>query len=84
MDVLRGIAPSHYNAQMYRRSTVLALSAILLPSGCFARGRDGHRIAGCIAAKYLTPQAAAAVKNLLGYAHDKGGNDIKVGAERHA
>ena len=37
-----------------------------LPSVCFAWGRDGHRITAFIAAKYLTPQAAAAVKDLLG------------------
>ncbi len=35
-----------------------------LPSVCFAWGRDGHRITAFIAAKYLTPQAAAAVKDL--------------------
>ena len=51
---------------MNRRTTAIALSAILIPSVCFAWGRDGHRIVGNIAAKYLTPQAAAAVKDLLG------------------
>ncbi len=49
-----------------RRTTTFALSARLIPSVCFAWGRDGHRITGFIAAKYLTPQAAAAVKDLLG------------------
>jgi hypothetical protein len=49
-----------------RRTTTIAISAILIPSVCFAWGRDGHRITGFIAAKYLTPQAAAAVKDLLG------------------
>ncbi len=47
---------------MNRRTTSLALIAILIPSVCFAWGRDGHRIVGNIAAKYLTPQAGAAVK----------------------
>ena len=47
-------------------TTTIALAAILIPSACFAWGRDGHRIIGYIAAKYLTPQAAAAVKDLLG------------------
>ncbi len=68
---------------MCRRSNVLALSAILLRSVCFSWGRDGRRITDYIAAKYLTPQAAVAVKDLLGYAHDRGGNDVKVGAEGH-
>ncbi len=51
---------------MQRRTTTIALAAILIPTVCFAWGRDGHRITGFIAAKYLTPQAAAAVKDLLG------------------
>ncbi len=51
---------------MKRHTTTIALCAILIPSVCFAWGRDGHRITGFIAAKYLTPQAAAAVKDLLG------------------
>ena len=51
---------------MNRRTNTTALLAILIPSVCFAWGRDGHRITGFIAAKYLTPQAAAAVKDLLG------------------
>ena len=51
---------------MNRRTTAITLIAILIPSVCFAWGRDGHRITGFIAAKYLTPQAAAAVKDLLG------------------
>ncbi len=51
---------------MKPRTATLALSAILIPSVCFAWGRDGHRITGFIAAKHLTPQATAAVKNLLG------------------
>jgi len=49
-----------------RHTTTIALAAILIPSVCFAWGRDGHRITGFIAAKYLTPKAAAAVKDLLG------------------
>ena len=55
-----------------RRITTIALAAILIPSVCFAWRRDGHRITGYIAANYLTPQAAAAVKDLLG--------DLAVGA----
>ncbi len=51
---------------MKRLITSITLVAILIPSACFAWGRDGHRIVGSIAAKYLTPQAAAAVKDLLG------------------
>ena len=51
---------------MNRRTTCIALLAILIPSVCFGWGRDGHRITGYIAAKLLTPQAAAAVKELLG------------------
>ncbi len=53
---------------MKKHTTTIALAAILIPSVCFAWGRDGHRITGFIAAKYLTPQAAAAVKDLLGNA----------------
>jgi hypothetical protein len=83
VDVLRGIAKTLYNAQVRRRSTVLALFAILLPSVCFACGRDRYRIAGSLAAEYLTLPPALAVKDLLGYAHDEGGNDVKVGAEAH-
>ena len=59
-------SPPCYNYPMKRHTTTIALSAILIPSVCFAWGRDGHRITGFIAAKYLTPQAAAAVKDLLG------------------
>ena len=51
---------------MNRRTTSLALIAILIPSVYFAWGRDGHRIVGNIAAEHLTPQAGAAVKDLLG------------------
>ncbi len=51
---------------MKKCTTTIALAAILIRSVCFAWGRDGHRITGFIAAKYLTPQAAAAVKDLLG------------------
>ncbi len=51
---------------MKRHATTIALAAILIPSVCFAWGRERHRIVGNIAAKYLTPQAAAAVKDLLG------------------
>ena len=79
MDVLRGIAA---NPLQCRRSTVLALSAILQPSVCFACGRERYRIAGSMAAEYLTLPPALAVKDLLGYAHNIGGNDLMVGVER--
>ena len=49
-----------------RRTTTIALAAILIPSVCFAWGRDGHRVIGFIANRYLTPQAAAGVRDLLG------------------
>ncbi len=51
---------------MNRQATLVALFAILVPSICFGWGREGHRIIGNIAAKLLTPKAAAAVKDLLG------------------
>ena len=51
---------------MNRRTSSVALIAILIPSVCFAWGRDGHRITGFIAAKYLTPRARAAIRDLLG------------------
>ena len=35
-----------------------------------------------MAAEYLTLPPALAVKDLLGYAHDIGGNDVMVGVER--
>ena len=51
---------------MNQRTATIALSAILIPLVCFAWRRDGHRVVGYIAANYLTTQAAAAVKDLLG------------------
>jgi len=54
-----------YNVRM-RRTTTFALSAILIPSVCFAWGWDGQRIVGYIAETLLTPQARAAVHDLLG------------------
>ena len=39
---------------------------ILAPSLCLAWGADGHRIVGEIASHYLSPEAKAAVKDLLG------------------
>lgn len=63
-QVLCGGFASCYNDAMKRHTTTITLIAILIPSVCFAWGRDGHRIVGNIAAKYLTPQAAAAVKDL--------------------
>lgn len=59
-QVLCGRYSNCYNAPMKRHTTTIALVAILIPSACFAWGRDGHRIVGNIASKYLTPQAAAA------------------------
>ena len=51
---------------MKGRTATIALCAILIPSVCFAWGRDGHRITGYIAETLLTPQARAAVRDLLG------------------
>ena len=51
---------------MKPRTTTIALIAILVPSVCFAWGRDGHRITGYIAETLLTPQARAAIRDLLG------------------
>ena len=39
---------------------------LLVPSLCLAWGADGHRIVADIASHYLTPEAEAAVKDLLG------------------
>ena len=49
-----------------RRHTALALLAILIPATSFGWGRDGHRIIGHIAEQFLTPNARAAVRDLLG------------------
>ena len=51
---------------MNRRTITIALSAILIPSVSFGWGRDGHRITGYIAERLLSPQARAAVHELLG------------------
>ena len=51
---------------MQRRTTTIALAAILIPSVCFAWGRDGHRIIGHIAEQFLSTNARAAVRDLLG------------------
>ena len=51
---------------MKRHTTTIALSAILIPSVCFAWGRDGHRITGYIAETLLTPEARTAIRELLG------------------
>ncbi len=51
---------------MNRRTTCISLLAILIPSICFGWGRDGHRITGYIAERLLSPQARAAVHELLG------------------
>ena len=45
---------------------IVLLTAALCVSPCFGWGPDGHRIVGDIASKYLTDQAKAAVKDLLG------------------
>ena len=49
-----------------RRHTALALLAILIPATSFGWGRDGHRIIGHIAEQFLSTNARAAVRDLLG------------------
>ena len=51
---------------MYRRTILLALLAILVPATSFGWGRDGHRIIGHIAEQFLSTNARAAVRDLLG------------------
>lgn len=48
------------------RNTLITFVVAVLPSFAFAWGADGHRITGQIAEQYLTPEAAAAVADLLG------------------
>ncbi len=48
-----------------RNRIALALLASLVPTVCFAWGRDGHRITGYIAENFLKPHARAAVGELL-------------------
>ena|SRR5829696_7144215 len=43
-----------------------ALLVVLLPSLCHAWGGEGHQLIALIAEDQLTPQAKAAVKDLLG------------------
>ena len=43
-----------------------AVTLLLTPSLCLAWGGDGHRIVAEIASHYLTDEAKAAVKDLLG------------------
>src|SRR5688572_19125181 len=43
-----------------------ALLVLLIPSLCFAWGGEGHQLIALIAEDQLTPQAKAAVKELLG------------------
>ena len=42
------------------------LALVLLPAPALAWGKTGHRVVGAIAQHYLTPQAAAGVKRILG------------------
>ena len=51
---------------MNRRTVATVLLAILIPATSFGWGRDGHRIIGQIAEQFLTPNARAAVLDLLG------------------
>ena len=58
--VLCGDCASCYNDPVNRRTTTIALIAILIPSVCFAWGRrDGHRIVGNIAEVLLKPSTLA-------------------------
>lgn len=49
-----------------RRHTAIALIAVLIPATSFGWGRDGHRIIGHIAEQFLSTNARAAVRDLLG------------------
>lgn len=46
--------------------TIAAWALALSPAPALAWGKTGHRVVGAIAVKYLTPQAAAGVKRVLG------------------
>ena len=46
---------------MNKRTPTIALAAVLIPSVCFAWGRDGHRITG-----FIGDVDAADLANLLG------------------
>ncbi len=48
------------------KKLVLALAIIYIPMGATAWGVQGHRIAGQIAASYLTPKARQAIAKILG------------------
>ena len=48
------------------KTLIFTLTCLLLPSVAYAWGEDGHDIIADIAARELTPQAAAKIKDLLG------------------
>jgi len=52
------------NSPRTRKLTLLLVLILSVP--CFGWGRDGHQIASAIATDYLTPEAKAAVTELLG------------------
>lgn len=47
-------------------ASALALALALSPSPALAWGKTGHRVVGAIAQRYLSPQASAGVKRILG------------------
>jgi hypothetical protein len=48
------------------RAAAWALAVLWIAPPCWAWGREGHRLTALVAEHYLTPEAAAAVKELLG------------------
>jgi hypothetical protein len=58
--------PSQLVAAGRRRLELIAFATFAIALPCFAWGPDGHRIIADIAELYLTPQAKAAIKDLLG------------------
>ena len=52
------------NTRRIHRTALLVI--LLVASPCFGWGRDGHKIASSIATQHLTPEAKAAVTELLG------------------
>lgn len=62
---------------MTTKLRLAVVTLLLTPTLCLAWGADGHRIVGETASHYLSPEAKAAVKGLLGDAgvgRPKGGN----------
>ena len=61
------VRPRRYTDPMTTTKLRHAVVTLLLaPPIAFAWGYDGHRIVGDMASHYLTPEAGAAVKSLLG------------------